>query len=171
MKPTLLLIILFSVVNLTAQSYDQNYQNLVKIRNEKNTDPYVIIGLYTTSILLNAFGEALNDKGHLEAGHICNALSVVPLVTLPLLTKHIYKDEWFNYLLSYLFLRIALYDVSYNAMYGHELSYLSNSNAWDRSLKKWGAESNDFLFVRGVSLLAGVAIPINSLGKNRPFYK
>ena len=122
--------------------------------------PWKVITFYSSSILLNATGDALNDSGQKEWGHFCNATSVGVLLTTPFLIDY-QKKKWGWYIASYVGLRIGLFDYTYNAVRGNSLNYIGGTSTWDKTLKAMNPP-NTYLG-RAVFLTVGIAIPINEL--------
>ena len=116
------------------------------------------IGIYTSSIALGAIGDGLNFRGYSQGGdqslgHICDALSTGILLMSPLFLD---MEKWWWSVISYVSLRIALFDPLFNISAGLPLNYRGVANVWDKSvgLKMWH---------RSAFLIIGVAIPINRL--------
>jgi len=58
-------------------------------------EAWKIVGLYSSSIMLDAVGDGLNDSGHKELGHACNAMSTAILITSPF--NEICNDKIYSY--------------------------------------------------------------------------
>ena len=89
-----ILIILLILISLN--SYSQRKEQWIKL------------GMFTTSIALNAVGDGLNTSGNKDLGHLCNALSIGVTLSIPLIID-IKKDEWYWYLLEYSFIEQSKY--------------------------------------------------------------
>ncbi len=139
-------------------------------QQKKKVPEYVkVIGIYTSSIILDAVGDALNDEGNKEWGHVCNAASVGLLLTSPFIIDYD-KSKWGWYLASYVSLRISLFDPSYNLTRGLPVTYIGGTSLWDKGLQKF-APPDGFMTGRGVSLVLGISIPINELSPKRGLVK
>lgn len=123
------------------------------------------IAVYSSSIVLNAVGDALNDGGHKQAGHLCNALSVGVLLTSPFVIDY-EKSKFGWYLTSYTFLRIGLFDYTYNIARGLPYNYIGTTSTWDKFLQQM-QPPDGFLTGRIVIFSVGFAIPFNEIYKNK----
>jgi hypothetical protein len=121
MKKILILSLLLSSILLLGQDTARLWQ------------PAKVITVYTSSIVLNAVGDGLNDSGSKQWGHFCNAASIGILLTSPFIIDY-EKSKWGWYLTSYTSLRIALFDYSYNLTRGLGLNYIGGTSTWDRVL-------------------------------------
>ena len=72
------------------------------------------------------------------------------------------KDNWWWYAMSYVSLRIGLFDYSYNITRGLPLGYIGSTSTWDKAMQQVAPPGNQ-LFVRGIFLTIGIVIPINEL--------
>jgi len=154
----LLLISLLSSLSLFASG---QYFDSVIVKPKKGEAAKVII-LYSSSIILNAVGDGLNDDGNKGWGHACNAASIGLLLSSPFIIDYD-KKKWFWYLASYTSLRIGLFDYTYNTTRGLGLNYIGGTSTWDKVMKKMNPP-NTYLG-RGVFLGFGIAIPIKELKK------
>jgi len=93
----------------------------------QKSDAWKVIGIYSSSIVLNAVGDGLNDSGQKTWGHLCNATSIGLLLTSPFVIDY-NKSKWGYYLTSYVSLRIALFDYSYNLTRGLPLNYIGGTS-------------------------------------------
>ncbi len=137
--------------------YDQLQTPVVK---KKLSEPVKVIALYAGSIILDAAGDALKDSNHKEWGHFCNAASVGILLTSPFIIDY-KKSKWGWYLTSYIGLRIAIFDYTYNTVRGLPLNYTGTTSTWDSFMSKLNPP--DFYLGRSVAFTIGVSIPINEL--------
>jgi hypothetical protein len=160
---TKFLFILFLTISLSGFSQG-NYQQVLKEIKMNTHEPIKVIGIYAGSILLNAVGDGLNDSGHKTAGHICDALSLGLLITSPFIIDYD-KSKWGYYLATYCFLRIAMFDPTYNLTRGQNIGYVGTSNEWDRTINK--IDPSGLAFGRAICFTLGICIPINELGKNK----
>ena len=142
----LIIILLFFSLNLHAQ------------------EGWKTIAVYTGSIVLNAVGDGLNDNGVKGWGHVSNAASIGVLLASPFILDYD-KDKWYYYLITYTALRISFFDYTYNATRGLPINYIGNTSFWDQGLQELNPP-NTYLF-RGVTLIVGISIPIQELGRNR----
>lgn len=126
-------------------------------------EPVKIIGIYTASIVLNTIGDGLNDSGKKQWGHLCNAANIGLLLSSPFVIKYD-KSKWGWYLASYVALRIAVFDYTYNSTRGLPLNYIGGSSTWDKALQE--IKPPETSFARAIFFTLGVAIPINELGKH-----
>src|SRR6056297_3250259 len=72
-----------------------------------------ILGIFASSILLDAVGDGLNDRGDKVWGHGLNAASTGVLLASPFIID-IELEKWRWYAGSYMLMRIGLFDFTYN---------------------------------------------------------
>jgi len=159
-KKILLILFVFITLNSYSQEYFDTYKEPVK--KERIPQSVKVIAVYASSIVLDAVGDGLNDSGDKGWGHFCNAASVGVLLASPFIIDY-EKSKWGWYLTSYVGLRIAMFDYTYNATRGLPLNYIGGTSTWDKTLKKLNPP-NTYLG-RSVFLTVGIAIPINELKK------
>jgi hypothetical protein len=123
----------------------------------QKTRAWKVITLYSSSIVLNATGDALNNTHNKQWGHIANSLSIGLIVISPLMINY-NKDKWYLYPITYGFIRIALFDLVYNAVSNLPLTYTGNTSYWDRCLLK--VPNYIIIPTRAISLSIGITIPI-----------
>lgn len=123
-------------------------------------EAWKVISVYSSSIVLDAIGDGLNDSGDKDWGHLCNAASVGILLTSPFIIDYD-KSKWGYYLTSYTALRIALFDYTYNTTRGLPLNYIGNTSFWDKGLQKLNPP--DTYMIRGVYFIVGISIPLNKI--------
>ena len=150
----LLMLFMVSCIPIPAQRY---YKHEIP-------ESVKVIAVYTSSIVLNAIGDGLNDSHNKQLGHFCNAMSIGILLTSPFIINYD-KSKWGWYLTSYVALRIATFDYTYNTTRGIPLNYIGGSSTWDKGLKRLNPP--DTYMGRVVALTLGIAIPINQLDKHR----
>jgi hypothetical protein len=152
-------IILFLIsLNISAQYSIKQPQYINPVNKRVMSEPAKIILTYVGSIALNAVGDALNDEGHKDWGHLCNAASVGVLITSPFYVDYD-RSKWYNYLISYTSLRIGLFDFTYNAVRGLPLNTIGSTSFWDKGMQKLNPP-NTYLG-RSVFFIIGIYVPIN----------
>ena len=147
MKKIITILLIISSLNVAGQ-----YKN-------QNKEAYKTIALFTTSIVLGGIGDALNDDGMKPYGHACDALSIGLLVASPFLLD-IDKSNWASYILSYTFIRFALFDASYNLTRGLPVGYVGNSCLTDKALRATASPDSWIIGAKSISLVIGFSIPI-----------
>lgn len=152
MKKLLLLILISSLLTINTQAQYRQRKNI--------SEPIKVVAIYTGSIVLNAIGDGLNDSGSKMWGHSLNALSTGLLLTSPFIVDYD-KSKWGYYLTSYVFLRIALFDLVYNKTRGLPVTYIGNTSPWDKFMQIL-SPPDGFMFGRGVYFLIGVTIPFKT---------
>ncbi len=146
---TILILLLFCFLTAKGQ----------QVESEDNTSINTL-GIYTSQIVLSATGDALNHTGYKSWGHISNFAATGTLLTSPFIVD-IQKDNWYWHIMTYICLRFALYDITYNAVAGHKLTYRGDSQLWGIWRLKY--PEGAFMPFRAISLTVGIAIPINEL--------
>jgi len=153
-----LITILFTLLLTVQLSAQKRYESAKRYNSTKKYEAVKIISTYASSIVLDAMGDGLNDSNHKNWGHLCNAASVGILLTSPFIIDYD-KNKWGYYLTSYVALRVALFDYTYNTTRDLPLNYIGNSSYWDKGMQKLNPP--DTYMIRGVYFILGVAIPIN----------
>ena len=121
-----------------------------------------VLGVFVGSILLDAAGDALNDEGEKVWGHTLNALSTGVLLASPFILDMEFRDiGW--YIVSYLSLRVALFDPMYNITRGLDPNFIGSTSGWDKALQKLNPPDHMMYFGRAIFLGVGVTIPINEI--------
>lgn len=159
-----IIIVAHLILSLNAQSF--------KIYNpppRHNVPQWVVVtGTYTASIILDAMADGYRDEGNKPLSHALEAASIGVLVASPFVIDYD-KNKWGYYLSSYVTLRFALFDYSYNLTRGLPLNYKGSTSAYDDIMSKM---PNGFTnYAKGVSFIIGFTIPINQLNTNSPKYK
>ena len=161
----LIMMIFLSSFLLTAQGQEISFKQS-KPEKRMSEAAKVIIS-YSASILLNAIGDGLYDEGITRGGNlknwgkVCKVGSIGILLSSPFYIDY-YKSNWATYLASYAFLRISLFDPAYNLTRGLPITYIGNTSLWDKGLQKI-APPDGFMWGRGLSLIMGMALPLNNL--------
>ena len=124
-------------------------------------EPVKAISLFSASIILDGIGDGLCDSGDKSLGHALQAASTGLLVLSPLFLD-MDKDNWWWYAMSYVSLRIGLFDYSYNITRDLPLGYIGSTSTWDKAMQQVAPPGNQ-LFVRGIFLTIGIVIPLNEL--------
>lgn len=163
MRKISFLVLLFSFMNCYSQtdSVDvlRNYHKTKNYQSSKKLNNIKLIGIYTTSILLNAIGDGLNDSKRKTVGHFFNGLSIGVLVSSPFLLDYD-KKKWYWYLATYTSLRIGLFDIAYNSTRGLPFDYSGITSPSDRS---YNAMHINPTIPRTVTFALGIYIPITKL--------
>jgi hypothetical protein len=129
------------------------------------SEPAKIILTYSAAIALDAAGDALNDKGEKQWGHLCNAASVGTML-MSFAWIDYDRKKWYIYPISYISLRISLFDPIYNGTRGLPLTHIGNTSTWDKALQRI-APPDGLLYGRGLTLILGITVPINSYKKGQ----
>jgi len=142
------------------ETVSSNYHYVKVNKPEKiiKNEALKTILLYSGSIILNGVGDGLNNNNHKTWGHTCNALSIGTLLVSPFII-HYDKSKWYGYILDYAFLRYSLFDASYNIASGQRYNYIGTTAGTDIIFRK--APTNFRTFTKGISLIVGIALPIN----------
>lgn len=117
-----------------------------------------IILLYSTSILLNAVGDGLNDSKDKFNGHLCNAGSIAVLLATPFLAD-MDRKKWYWYIIEYSVLRIGMFDFAYNRTRNLPWNYVGTSSATDQMWRKIGNPAA----MKVNFIVFGIIIPMSKL--------
>ena len=134
----LIIILLFFSLNVSAQSWK-------------------IPALYSSSIILEGIGDGLYDNGTKQLGKSFQAVSLSLILLSPFIADY-NKDKWWAYPISYGFLRVGLFDWTYNTARGLPLTYIGNTTYWDKGMQKLNPP-NGFAMGRAVFFTVGFSIP------------
>jgi hypothetical protein len=104
-----------------------------------NKQKYITPSVIALLITLLALTDALFFKGDKSLSKIVEEISVLILFCLPLLyPKNPPFKFLLNIMLTYIFLRIALFDVFFNIFAGLDVYYLGSTDIWNRLLSNIG---------------------------------
>ena len=127
---------------------------------QNNSESLKAIGLFTGSIILEAVGDGMNDNGEKVWGHALQAASTGLLLATPFLLD-IDKDKWGWYFVSYISMRIAIFDPCYNLTRGLPMDYVGSTSIWDKTIQGFDPPPGANLWGRSVFLIVAISIPIN----------
>lgn len=92
---------------------------------------------YAVIVILLAVADALFFNGYKSNSKIIEELAHIGLISVPLLYP---KSQTYRYLfkllLTYWFLRIALFDISYNIVAGLDVNYIGTTDIWNNILRQ-----------------------------------
>jgi hypothetical protein len=120
---------------------------------------WLLNSMYVGSVVCNGIGDGLNDNGHKDWGHVCNAVSISFLV----LTPFVYDftgDRWWKSVVKYGFIRVGFFDWVYNTTRGLPLTYIGSTSYWDTKFMQKIKPPDGFAFGRVVFTTVGFSIPI-----------
>lgn len=178
-------LILFSSLFVKGQFLNKpNYNkdfilNTEHIYNKSHLNPYNInrknsilsLSMNTASVILNGIGDGLLDKGRLEGdvknmiiGHSLRSASIGALLMQPVFMDIDKPEEWLTNIGSYVFIRFALFDVSYNITRGLPYHYVGSTSLHDKTLRAINAPSSSYTYVKGLSLLVGISLSFDLNG-------
>ena len=127
----------------------------------KIPEPVKVITLYTASIVLEAVGDGLYDDGQKQLGKCLQAVSLGMLLVSPAVLD-MDRDNFWWYLVSYVSLRIGLFDYTYNITRGLPMGYIGNTSYWDKALQEFNPPGLQ-LWHRSIFFTVGIVIPIKEL--------
>ena len=175
MKKLFFISIIFLSVNAYAQvdslnNTNTNYSQVDSLNNtnintntnsnkHKKQGDLKVIGIYAASIILNGIGDGLNNSNNKTVGHIVNALSISMLLISPFLMEYD-KKKWYWYLATYTFLRIGLFDFTYNLTRKLPLEYIGTTSLTDKFYNFVGL--NPYI-LQPITVGIGIVIPITKL--------
>lgn len=120
----------------------------------------LIILYIVAMVVIGAVSDGLFDDGLKVWGHALGALEVAMLFSF----AFIFRLEWKVFLvvgLSYLFIRIACFDITYNIVRDLPILQIGTTSLWDNFISK--IPPYGMVFARSIFLIAGIAIPIKEL--------
>lgn len=168
-KILILCIICLTTICITLPAQSPEY---FMYKTEKTKKPFLsqgarVILTYAGSIMLNAAGDALYDKGITAGGNykvFGKSLKVMSIGTLvgSFLWIDYDKSNWLTYFATYGFLRFSLFDPTYNLTRGLPITYIGTTSVWDKTIQKL-KPPDGLMAARGVSLIMGISLPLNNL--------
>lgn len=114
---------------------------------------------FIIAIILNGIGDGLNNDNKKTYGHIFNAFSILVLLVTPFIVVWD-RNLWFIFILCYTFLRIAIFDITYNLTRGLPFNYIGSTSITDKLYTKFGGSPT---FPRIIFLIVGISLPLNYL--------
>lgn len=150
MKTLIAILLSLSFVSLNAQNYNPYHKD----RNNS----LKLIGLSMAQLTLEAAGDAQFDKGNKVLGHSLQLASFGAAYSAPYLIDF-RRDNWYIHLLVYTCLRIATFDLMYNAFRGLPYNYVGSTSGWDKFLGNID-QGNGFILPRAGFFTVGVLIAI-----------
>ena len=114
----------------------------------------MILLLYISSLIFEAWSDAFRSKG--KKWHWQKAGIFAPLLVVPM-----FYSDWLL-VLVYVLLRVAVFDILFNAFAGNYLDY-KGDDWWGRILKKFNPPLAAELFGRAVILFGAIMIAIQQL--------
>jgi hypothetical protein len=156
MKTIIAILILSFSLSVIAQDYNP-YKKEWRYKEAVKT-----IALFSSSIILDAVGDGLNDNGQKVWGHALQATSTGLLVASPFILD-VDKSQWGWYAASYISLRIGLFDPAYNLTRGLPVDYVGNSSLWDKTIREAKSPGGLLMMGRSIFFTVGIFIPINEL--------
>lgn len=117
---------------------------------------WIRVGLFSTSIVLNAVGDGLYDEKKKLLSKSFRAGSIATLLAVPLVT-HVEKKDAVNYVVTFSCLRYTLFDAGYNLTRNLPYDYMGTTSHHDRILGK--IPKSVITATKGISL--GIVIYLN----------
>ena len=166
MKNLLLIIVLIlSCQILSSQmiTNDRLQYNFDPVKpKQRISEPVKVILLFSSAVILEAIGDGLYDDNQKELGKLFQATSVGLLVASPFILN-VDKSKWYWYFVSYVSMRIALFDPAYNLTRGLHMGYIGNTSYWDKGMQVFDPPYGMKVFGHSVVLIFEISIPIKHL--------
>lgn len=121
-----------------------------------------IIILFLVVIIFDAMGDALNDSDRKGIGHLLQTIVIGLLLMSPFFVS-ITIDVAGWYLASFICLRIALFDITYNLTRKLPWNYIGSTSLWDKIRMSFMPPAGMEIFGRLIFLIAGISMIINEL--------
>ena len=123
-------------------------------------EPVKVILIFSSSVILEAIGDAQYDNGNKEIGKLYQAVSTGILLASPFLLD-IDKKKWGWYFASYISMRVALFDPVYNLTRGLPMGYIGNTSYWDKGVRAFSPTEGMKIFGHSVVFIFAISIPLN----------
>ena len=127
---------------------------------KKNARPLGIIAYNIGTVALGSVADGLYDEGHKEWAHALHAVEVGALISGPFIFN-IKLNEAGWYIASYASMRLALFDLGYNATRGLPALYNGSTSWYDQIMSK--VPEHGRAFIKTIAFTVSVSIPINEL--------
>ncbi len=129
--------------------------------------PLLIVLYMLGLVVMGAAADALNNTGIQTWGHVLEALEVAFCFFAVFMLDEDKTIRWREILFmfgTYICIRFAFFDYTYNLVAGNELTYLSENNFWGQLwLEVFKAEPQGIAWARLIFLIAGVSFPFKFL--------
>jgi hypothetical protein len=120
-----------------------------------------ILGLLVLSILSDAIGDASLDTGDKMNGHLFASLSILLLLLLLAIGREVTIGQWIWLVVGYVFIRFAIFDLTYNAIADLPWYYIGSTSLYDKVMSLWGGGA--LLFARIIAGIGGISILIRKI--------
>ena len=120
------------------------------------------LSVFLASLFTGAAGDAIDDKVNGRIGHALKATEIGLLVMSPFVVN-VAPNFWeiIAYGGAYAALRVAFFDVLYNAFAGNPINYSGKKSWWDRIMT--GVPGSGKWWIRGISLAVGVSLLLTGI--------
>lgn len=134
---------------------------------QEKKQKWILNGVYVGSVVLNGIGDGLKDSGHKEWGHFANAVSISFLLVSPFIHDYS-KDTWWKPIIKYGFIRVGLFDWTYNTTRGLPLTYYGSTSFWDKNVMQKVNAPYGFAAGRVVFTTIGFVMPVTKIKRDIP---
>ena len=145
MKRLLIILMLAVAVNATPQDWKRGL---------------AIAGYHVGSVAIGAIADGCMDNGQKQLGHALQVAELGMVAGGPFIFK-LDKSDILSYVLSYGFIRLAMFDSFYNATRDLPLLYNGTTSSYDKFMNTIPPHGRGW--IKSWSLIVGFAIPINEL--------
>ena len=119
-----------------------------------SNNKWLRFGLYTSSIVFDAIGDARFDMGYKTNGKFYQAISTASLVAIPVFTRFESKNEAIRFLISAPLIRFSMFDYVYNNERGLPLDYQGTTSYYDNMLPSEKLTG----YLKGISMIIGLTM-------------
>jgi len=120
----------------------------------------LIILYFFVIIIIGAIADGLFDNGIKNISHFLHAIEIGLCLIFGIIFKITFR-ELIAFILSYLFIRLAIFDISYNITRGLDLFYIGSTSLYDNIFAK--IPKDGIIFIKIWALILGVGISIKEL--------
>lgn len=121
---------------------------------------FILLYLFAL-VVIGAAGDGLDNMGVQTWGHLLGALELLGVYFCIAIIPRVTWRSVVLVLVTYICLRIAFFDYTYNLVAGNPLFYMGGSNWWDMFFVQFPVHG--VTFARVIFLVTGVAITIKEL--------
>lgn len=117
----------------------------------------LVILYFLIIIVIGAIADALFDNGSKVISHSLHAIEIGLCLICAVIFK-ITIRELLAFMLSYIFLRLAIFDISYNITRGLDLFYIGSTSLYDKFFAKVGSLGIATIKVWALALGCGISL-------------
>lgn len=117
----------------------------------------MISGLFVILVIINALEDAFRDNDRKILAHLFNTLHIAGWIGM------IYFDFTWIFIIQYILIRFALFDVIYNLTRGQKIFHIGSTSIYDKFWKRFEKVTkfpmnHVFFWIKLISLLIAITL-------------